>query len=60
MTIKGVIPLILNVKQLLYSLFQKKRTFNAKFLCGPAGGGGPKINMADYFIYTFIELSTQN
>ena len=32
----------------IYSLFQKKHTFNSKFLCGPPGGGGPKIHMVDY------------
>ncbi len=31
-----------------YSLFQKKRTFNSDFFCGPPGGGGPKIHMVDY------------
>ncbi len=31
-----------------YSLFQKKRTFNSEFFCGPPGGGGPKIHMVDY------------
>ena len=32
----------------LYSLCQKKRTFNAEFFCGPPGGLGPKIHMVDY------------
>ncbi len=32
----------------LYSLFQKKRTFNSEFFCDPHGGGGPKIHMVDY------------
>ena len=32
---------------LLYSLFQKKRTFNSRFFCGPPGEGGPKIHMVD-------------
>ncbi len=32
----------------VYSLFQKKRTFNSNFFCGPPGGGEPKIHMVDY------------
>ncbi len=35
-------------KSLFYSLFQKKRTFNSEFFCGPPWGGGPKIHMVDY------------
>ena len=31
-----------------YSLFQKKRTFNAEFFSGPLVEGGPKIHMVDY------------
>ncbi len=31
-----------------YSLFQKKRTFNSKFFCGPPGGLGTKIHIVDY------------
>ncbi len=32
-------------KGLIYSLFQKKRTFYFKFFCGPHGEGGPKIHL---------------
>ena len=32
----------------LYSLCQKKRTFNPEFFCSPPGGGGPKIHMVNY------------
>ena len=32
----------------LYSLFQKKRTFNSEFFVALRGGGGPKIHMVDY------------
>ncbi len=32
----------------IYSLCQKKRTFNPEFFCGPPGKGGPKIHMVDY------------
>ncbi len=32
----------------IYSLCQKKRTFNSEFFRGPSGGGGPKIHMGDY------------
>ncbi len=32
----------------MYSLFQKKRTFNSTFFRGPRGEGGPKIHMVDY------------
>ncbi len=33
---------------IMYSLCQKKRTFNSEFFCGPSGGAGPKIHMVDY------------
>ena len=33
---------------LIYSLCQKKRTFNPEFFCGLPGGGGPKLHMVDY------------
>ncbi len=33
---------------IFYSLFQKKRTFNSDFFCGPPWGGGPKTHMVDY------------
>ncbi len=36
-----------------YSLFQKKCTFNSKFLSGPPGGGGPKIDMVNFAYRTF-------
>ncbi len=32
----------------MYSLCQKKRTFNSDFFPGPPGGGGPKIHIVDY------------
>ncbi len=32
----------------IYSLFQKKHTFNTKFFCGPPGGGEPEIHIVDY------------
>ncbi len=32
----------------VYSLCQKKCTFNPEFFCGLPGGGGPKMNMVDY------------
>ncbi len=31
----------------LYSLFQKKRTFNSEFFDGPPGEGRPKIHMVN-------------
>ncbi len=31
-----------------YSLFQKKRTLNSKFLCGPPWRRGAKIHIIDY------------
>ena len=34
--------------KMLYSLCQKKRTFNSDFFGGPPGGGGPKIHMVYY------------
>ena len=33
----------------MYSLCQKKRTFNSEFFRGPPGGGGPKIHMVDFY-----------
>ncbi len=36
------------IKVWTYSLFQKKRTFNSEFFCGPPGGGGPKTHLVDY------------
>ncbi len=38
-----IIPLIK-----LYSLCQKKRTFNSEFVVPPPGGGRPQIHMVDY------------
>ncbi len=32
----------------IYSLFQKKRTFNSEFFRDPPGEGGPKFHMVDY------------
>ncbi len=44
----------------LYSLFQKKCTFNSDFFCDPPGGGRPKIYRVDYvlprFRFSFILL----
>ncbi len=37
----------------VYSLCQKKRTFNSEFFHGPPGGGGPKIHMVDYVNVNF-------
>ncbi len=41
---------------LLYSLFQKKRTFNSKFFRGPPGEGGPIIHMEDYVSSTHAQF----
>ena len=35
----------------LYSLCQKKLTFNSDFFCDPTREGGPKIHMVDYESY---------
>ncbi len=40
--------------QSVYSLFQKKRTFNFDFFRGPPGGRGPKIHMVDYVTAIFV------
>ena len=34
--------------QYVYTLFQKKRTFNSEFFVTPLEGQGPKIHMVDY------------
>ncbi len=45
-----LLGLLYEDKIVTYSLFQKKRTFNSEFFCGPPGGGGPKIHMVDYVL----------
>ncbi len=41
-------PLLYVCSLSIYSLFQKKHTFNSEFFCGPPEGGGPNIHMVDY------------
>ncbi len=38
----------------MYSLCQKKRTFNSEFFRGPPGGGGPKIHMVSKTVVDFL------
>ncbi len=40
----------------IYSLCQKKRTFNPEFFWSPPGGGSPKIHLVDYVNRTPIYI----